>query len=159
MVTPNTLTGIAPGIHTITVQHPGYMNAKKEVSVTSGMTSSVYFTLVPLNIAAENGNLMVVSEPPGAAIWINGEDTQQVTPFSFEMVSGSYEVVVKKACYATPLAQLVTVSSAAPVTMVEFIFESDGSCIPAPEFPSPVVPTLILVGCIGITLFLARLPE
>jgi uncharacterized membrane protein len=73
--TPCTLTGIAPGQHSILATKPGFAQATRAVSLESGGNSSVSLQLSQLNAI-----LTVSSSPAGAAIVIDGKDTGKLTP-------------------------------------------------------------------------------
>src|SRR3989338_5184466 len=42
------------------------------------------------------GTLQVNTSPEGAAVYINGKETNAVTPFTNKLVSGAYSITVKK---------------------------------------------------------------
>ncbi len=81
----------------------------------------LFFTLIPvIFMAGGNGcgreapyfapaTLTVTSEPPGAAIYLDGSDSGEVTPFTFDdLESGTYEVTISLGGYvSTPVSELV----------------------------------------------------
>lgn len=104
------------------------------------------------------GSLSVGSVPPGASISINGSDTGRVTPYPFEKPAGPYEVVVTRTCFVTPQPQIVMV---VPETesVTAFTLVADDHCIPAPEFPSQVIPGLILAAVAGMIALMTERKE
>ena len=77
--------------------------------MTAGVTPSVNVNIRHTNLQ-DTGFLAVTSTPAGSEIWINNQDTGQVTPYTFTKDTGTYQVVVKMKCYNTPDMQTVTVS-------------------------------------------------
>ncbi len=70
--------------------------------------------LVPVAVSAE-GNLLVSSAPPGAAIFISGSDTGQITPYNFTRAAGSYSITVRLTGYVDQ-SSTVTVTDGLVVT-------------------------------------------
>jgi hypothetical protein len=116
----------------------GYLVAAPTMYTRTGTTATV--TPVVTKTVAVNtniqrvtipktGSLVVTSTPAGAAIWINGQDAGQVTPYTFTEDSGTYHIVAKLKCYTTPDTQTVTVSPASMAT-AEFRLTSDATCNP-----------------------------
>jgi hypothetical protein len=149
-ITPFILDNLNPGDHTVKVTFDIYNPASRTVNIKPGPTVPVDFKLFP------GSSLIVTSTPPGAEIWIDGQDTLQVTPFTFEEYWMNYAVVVKMNCYTTPDQRTVEVRPLTPAT-ADFILTPDGSCIP--EFPSPIIPVVMLAGCAGVVLMIARRKE
>src|SRR6185437_5843152 len=73
--TPCTLTGIAPGQHSISATKTGFSTASQTLSLASGANNSV-----SLQLAQMTAMLSVSSNPAGAAIVIDGKDTGKLTP-------------------------------------------------------------------------------
>jgi serine/threonine protein kinase len=93
--TPCTLTGIAPGQHTVSVHKAGFSAATRNLAMLSGTNSSVSLELSPLG-----ASLSVASTPPGAVILINGKDTGKLTPAQLSMSKpGTYTVTLRRAGY------------------------------------------------------------
>jgi serine/threonine protein kinase len=93
--TPCTLTGIAPGQHTVSVHKAGFSAATRNLAMLSGTNSSVALELSPLG-----ASLSVASTPPGAVILIDGKDTGKLTPAQLNMSkSGTYTVTLRRAGY------------------------------------------------------------
>jgi cytoskeletal protein RodZ len=73
--TPCTLTGIAPGSHSISVSKAGFSAANKSLSLASGANTSV-----SLELSQMTAMISVSSNPAGAAIVLDGKDTGKLTP-------------------------------------------------------------------------------
>jgi serine/threonine-protein kinase len=94
-VTPLSLSGIAPGQHTIGLSRSGYASETRAIGVTSGSKSLVSVELGQLSAA-----LSVASTPAGAAIFVDGRDTGHVTPAQISIAKpGNHSVLVKKQGY------------------------------------------------------------
>jgi serine/threonine protein kinase len=74
-VTPCTLTGIAPGQHTVLASKSGYTSENRAIVLSSGANSSIAIDLNPLS-----AKLAVASTPAGAVILIDGKDTGKLSP-------------------------------------------------------------------------------
>jgi uncharacterized repeat protein (TIGR01451 family) len=95
--TPFTLDNVVPGDHTVVVSLTGYNPDTMTVTVTAGTTVQADFQLVQIPVT---GTLVVRSTPSGAAIAIDGIDTGNVTPSTFNAVGqGSHIVEVSLANY------------------------------------------------------------
>ena len=93
-VTPATIEA-EEGIRTITLVLDGYSDLEFDVSVIAGEQS-----FVSENTLMQLGMLNVSSTPAGADIYINGENTGEVTPSSFTLEDDNYFVVLKLESYA-----------------------------------------------------------
>jgi serine/threonine protein kinase len=93
--TPCTLTGIAPGQHTITATKAGYASASRNLAMLSGANSSVSIELTLLG-----ASLSVASTPAGAVILLDGKDTGKLTPSQLSLNrSGSHTITLQRAGY------------------------------------------------------------
>ncbi len=110
-VTPFTLSGIAPGQHTVTVTKQGYGNEARALNVASGSKSVVAIHLNPVSAA-----IAVSSDPAGAAIWVDGRDSGRVTPAQVTLEKGSHTVLVRKPGYLDEN----TTADAVPGTTLSF---------------------------------------
>lgn len=73
--TPCTLTGIAPGQHSLSASKPGFAQTSRTISLASGGNSSI-----ALQLSQMTGIISVASNPAGAAIVLDGKDTGKLTP-------------------------------------------------------------------------------
>jgi serine/threonine protein kinase len=81
----------APGRHTLAVALPGYQIERREFTVGAGPLE-----LTPVVLKAVGGTLMLISDPAGAAISINGKRIDQVTPAQIPLGLGVYSILVEK---------------------------------------------------------------
>jgi serine/threonine-protein kinase len=87
--TPCTLEA-SPGRHTIEFRKPGYDVERREADVTSGALE-----LPAVVLRSVQGTLMLTSDPPGAAVLVNGKRNPQVTPAQIQLAPGSYTITVE----------------------------------------------------------------
>ncbi|HIE52952.1 MAG TPA: PEGA domain-containing protein, partial [Armatimonadetes bacterium] len=94
LVTPNTLTEVAANQpHTLTLTRIGYdIFSQDNIFVQPGETLRIDAQLPSLT--GPTGTLILDSRPTGARVFINGQDMQQVTPATFVLPAGTYQVVV-----------------------------------------------------------------
>ena len=94
------------------------------VSVNGSMTvkgvSSI--KLIRIVVPPAEGQLKVTSTPAGAKIFINGIDTNNVTPYTFTKAPGDYPVYVTLSGYVTPAPVTATVVSS-QLTTKDFVLD------------------------------------
>jgi eukaryotic-like serine/threonine-protein kinase len=93
-VTPFALTGLTPGMHTVTVSKAGYSADTRTVNVASGSKAFVTSHLSQLT-----ATLAVSSSPAGASVFIDGKNTGRVTPAQVPVDKGTHLVLVRKSGY------------------------------------------------------------
>jgi len=110
--TPCTLTGIAPGQHTVTATKSGYSPTTRNLAMLSGANSSVSLELSPAG-----ATLSVASTPAGAVIVIDDKDSGKLTPsqFSFSK-SGAHKITLRRAGYLDQSSS-VNVEAGQPATV------------------------------------------
>jgi len=89
-ITPCTLPA-SPGHHTVSVSLNGYQIERRDLEVGAGA-----YDLPPIILNASFGTLLLSSDPPGAAVTLNGKRLSQVTPTSLQLSPGTYNVAVEK---------------------------------------------------------------
>jgi len=112
-VTPFTLDAVAAGAHTVTLVKSGYQTATVAVAVAAGQTAAVNATLTPAAPPGTltTGSLSVNSSPVGAAIFLDGTATGQLTPATLALVfAGAHSVMLRKSGYAEVTASVTVVS-------------------------------------------------
>jgi len=93
-VTDHLFTGVRPGSHKVKLLLEGFFDWERTVEVKSKDT-----TIVEANLA-EAGALQVNSIPQETQIWLNGENTGEVTNHLFDpLATGSYRVKLVKEGY------------------------------------------------------------
>ena len=103
-VTPFALAGIAPGRHIVSIAKSGYSPESKPVDVASGNKS-----FIVLHLSQLLGTIVVHSDPPGAAVFVDGKDTGHVTPMQMSVERGNHILLVRKQGYLDE-----TISASAP---------------------------------------------
>jgi serine/threonine protein kinase len=93
-VTPCVISGVQPGQHAVVLSKPGYAQVSRAFQVLAGNRTQVSLGLAELGAA-----LAITSNPPGAAISIDGRDTGRVTPAQLVVPGGAHKVTVQKAGY------------------------------------------------------------
>lgn len=107
--TPYTFTNYALGNYTVSVTLEGYTvdPGPMQVTVEAGKTATANFTLTEIL-----GTLEVTSIPAGADIFLNGQDSGQQTPYTFEdQEAGTYSIFLKLDGYNTPYYEYATVTN------------------------------------------------
>ena len=121
-VTPITLENVLVGDHVVTLKLDGYADASKTVTVISDETAEVIFELTTLT-----GDLTVTSTPVGAAIFIDGADTGEVTNTTLDGIAvGEHTVTLRKDGYADAVA-VVTIVYNETATLHQDLIEAHGS--------------------------------
>lgn len=93
-LTPVTVTGISPGTHTILVSKTGFADWAGNVTVKTGLKSSVYATLKPLY-----GTISVQSTPSGGTVYIDNVSSGSTNVIIPGILSGLHQVRVEKSGY------------------------------------------------------------
>jgi hypothetical protein len=111
---------VSPGVHTVRIVYPGYVEFQMETTVVSGKTIPVAAVLVPVSISS--GRVEISSTPPGAATTVDGAIFGP-TPLAVNAKEGSHTVRLTMAGYQEYLATvMVTAGETLPVsaTLVPF---------------------------------------
>jgi serine/threonine protein kinase len=94
-VTPCTLTGIAPGQHTILASKSGYGSENRSLVLAAGASSTI-----SVNLSPQTAKLSVASTPAGATILVDGQDTGKLSPAQFILNrAGAHTVVLRRYGY------------------------------------------------------------
>ena len=80
-----------PGVHHLTVGQEGFQTEYREIHVGDGASEIPMITL-----RQPTGTLMLMTNPAGANIWINGKMLDKTTPAQLSLSPGSYTVTVAK---------------------------------------------------------------
>jgi serine/threonine-protein kinase len=90
-VTPFAAKRLKPGRHTVAFSFKGYQPETRQAEVVAGTKLPLY---VKLQVA--QGFLVLNSDPAGAAIYIDGSDSGQVTPARITVNAGKHRVALRK---------------------------------------------------------------
>jgi serine/threonine protein kinase len=94
-VTPYNLAGLLPGQHSVTISKPGYAPETRNIEVASGSKS-----FLSVQLAQVSPTAAVTSDPPGAAVWMDGRNTGRVTPAQIAVDKpGNHTFIFKKQGY------------------------------------------------------------
>ena len=121
--TPFTFKNISDGPHRIMVSKPGYIPQER--------TINLLYTPIPIpstNISFvleeyPNGFLKVASDPPGAAITLDGRDTGEVTPMIFSSIPIGLHSVTVSGNNMTRRYPDITVNAVDIVNISAFLYE------------------------------------
>ena len=102
--TPCTLTGIAPGQHTVTAAKGGYSSEARTIAMASGQNSTIAMQLGSLS-----ARLSVASTPAGAVILLDGKDSGKLTPAVLTLEKpGAHLIAVRRYGYLEESASVNT---------------------------------------------------
>ncbi|MFH1372210.1 MAG: serine/threonine-protein kinase [bacterium] len=111
----------APGIHEIRAENPTARNRVRRDTIRALAFERVSwdcrFELVP-----DSGRLVVSSIPIGASIYINGELQPNITPYTFTLFKGEYNISVSLPTYPAPRETTLTI---VPGESSEFVPDFD----------------------------------
>lgn len=93
-VTPVTLTGIAPGQHTISVTKPGFNGETRTLDVAAASKSFLAF-----HLTVQSATVNLTSEPAGAQILMDGRDIGRTTPVVLAVDSGQHNFLIRMPGY------------------------------------------------------------
>jgi hypothetical protein len=83
---------ISPGEHTVVVVLSGYRSQVIKTTVSPNLVSPLNATLVPDPGPASSGTFSVISDPPGATVWIDGSPAG-VSPLTADGIpAGDHEI-------------------------------------------------------------------
>jgi hypothetical protein len=95
---PYTVSDLKPGIHEIAVMKPGYNEYRGSFLVTAG--ASTRLPVIELAANMRDVGFSVRSVPTGAAVWVDGERTELVTPAKLTGINpGIHRLVLKHEGY------------------------------------------------------------
>lgn len=93
-VTPTLLQGIIIGQHTISLSLPNHKTEQYDVTIKEGETSDINAKL------SDIANMTISSAPSNAELIVDGKSVGY-TPYTAEMSSGDYNIMLKKSKYQT----------------------------------------------------------
>ena len=92
--TPYTATGLSVGRHTVGLSKPGYATESRTIEIAAGQKSHLMIALTELG-----ATVSIASDPPGAAVFIDGQDSGRTTPVAVILKKGSHTLNLRKAGY------------------------------------------------------------
>jgi hypothetical protein len=120
--TPKTISGILPGVHTLSLAKEGYAPYERNITISAGKPVVVTAKLTPLY-----GSLRIQSAPQGASVLLNGTDAG-VTPLVIaNLVPGTYTVSLSKTGYQASNQTATVVAGQEKVLFVTLTKKGDGS--------------------------------
>lgn len=106
-ITPDSIIDIAAGDHKITLKKNNYIDTTLIVTVQEDQAVSKSITLSPVII---RGNIYLDSQPGGAQIYINGNNTSKTTPDTLSNYPvGTYSITLKKNSYRDTTFQITVI--------------------------------------------------
>jgi serine/threonine-protein kinase len=85
---------LAEGTHALLLQKDGFRTVLQNFTATSGQPE------IAVTLKELTGSLLVQSDPPGAAITVNGAARSETTPATLTLAPGKYKVTLTRAGYA-----------------------------------------------------------
>jgi hypothetical protein len=98
-VTPCVISGVQPGQHAVVLSKPGYAPVSRAFQVLAGNRAQV-----SLGLQEPGAALAITSNPPGAAILVDGRNVGRVTPTQLVVGGGIHKVSVQKPGYLSASA-------------------------------------------------------
>ncbi len=111
LITPATIAELAPGSYVVTVQLADHVTSPPQTDVN---LSELEVVPADFTLDATVGQLVVDSNPEGAAIWVNGNDTGQVTPATIDGVPSGTAVVIASSPWKRSTSPTVWACSTRP---------------------------------------------
>ena len=85
-ITPCTIT-LPMGRHTFVARHAGYRDANRIIDIPQD-------TGLIVDLARASGILSLISQPPGATVWVDGQEQGRKTPSSLNLPAGTHHIQV-----------------------------------------------------------------
>jgi serine/threonine protein kinase len=92
--TPYTAVSLSVGRHTVALSKPGYATESRTIEIAAGQKSRLLVAMTELG-----ATVSIASDPPGAAVFIDGQDTGRTTPVAVVLKKGSHTLNLRKAGY------------------------------------------------------------
>ena len=99
-ITPELLI-LEPGEHEITVKKQDYEDKTVSVTVEEGKQTEKFIQLTKIEglVPLERQGVKITSKPTAASIFVNGENTERITPELLILEPGVYTITLKKPSY------------------------------------------------------------
>lgn len=136
-MTPATVEDLELGVeYRVTLSKPNYLDFEQPITLASTMPQKILASLKPMEVEAK-GSLLLETDPPGAKIFLDGQDTGKVTPATLKNLETgrSFSFRFEKEDFQ-PLEKTIRLESEKPVAVAEKL-----NPIPKKE-PPPLVANL-----------------
>jgi PKD repeat protein len=133
-LTPVTVTGVAPGSHTVRIEKTGYEPYQMTASVSAGATTLVSAALTPI-LAPTTGSVNIQSTPAGANAFLDGTLVGLTPVLVSGITPGSHQVAIEMTGYNS-YQETVTVSAGA-TTLVSAVLTPGPTATTTMPTPSP----------------------
>ena len=118
-ITPSVIN-IKGGEHTIILKLANYI----DFSITKQIVGDKTVTIAPRLVPSEpKGIARFVSNPIGAEIWINGNNTRKKTPYNIELKPGKYKVVIRKEGYLDWIVENIVITNGFDETFYAYMIK------------------------------------
>jgi serine/threonine-protein kinase len=92
-VTPFVVAEVPAGTHKLTFTKTGYLTERREIEVGPGQSN------YNVTLTAVGATLNISSEPKGAQITVDGNDTGRITPTQLQVANGEHRIFLSLAKY------------------------------------------------------------
>lgn len=145
--TTTTITGIAPGSHTVKLTKAGYDDYTAAVTITAGTTAYMSAVMIALSTT---GTLEISSVPTGARVFIDGTDQSLVTPATVtDIPAGSHTYRLVLAGYSDAKGTF-TVTAGQTAVISATLTKLAGAAAAGYEVPLIVGATVAALVVVGI---------
>jgi serine/threonine protein kinase len=99
--TPYTASSLSVGRHTVGLSKPGYATESRTIEIAAGQKSHLMVALSELG-----ATVSIASDPSGAAVFIDGQDSGRTTPVAVVLKKGSHTLNLRKVGYLQASAKV-----------------------------------------------------
>jgi PEGA domain len=99
--TPYTASELSVGRHTVALSKPGYATESRTIEIAAGQKSRLMVALSELGVTVS-----ITSDPPGATVFIDGQNSGRTTPVAVVLKKGSHTLDLRKTGYLQAATKL-----------------------------------------------------
>jgi hypothetical protein len=99
--TPYTASALSVGRHTVGLSKPGYATESRTIEIAAGQKSRLMIALAELG-----ATVSIASDPSGATVFIDGQNSGKTTPVAVILKQGSHTLNLRKAGYLQAATKL-----------------------------------------------------
>ena len=143
--TDTTFTNLRPGEYLITLEKPGYI-PKTEMATVPSTTGSKVMTLIDASGSNQLSPIDIISDPLGAEVFIDDEDTGVQTPASIDVTPGVEHKVYVSRCNQKSEESFVTAPPYDPDNLLDIVtvpFVLNPDCYTFTGFEPPITMTAV----------------